>query len=273
MNYKKLEKEDYEEPCCPFIKPDDIKRVDIRRVIEKLDFFLNRRDYDCAISHLEIWLKEAKTIKDMNAVLSILNEQIGIYRKVSDKEKCFKAAESAVLLSENEGLCDTVFYATTLINAATGFKSFGENEKALELYKKAKIIYEEKLLKTDERFGGLYNNMAIALSDSQEYEEAERLFFKAISVMKSQKSHEGEMAVTYCNLADLESKKHGLETGEKMINEYLVEAEKLLNSKTLARDGNYAFVCEKCSGVFDYYGYFAFGRELKKRADEIYERN
>ena len=39
-----------------------------------------------------------------------------------------------------------------------------------------------------------------------------------------------------------------------------------------ARDGNYAFVCEKCAPTFHYYGYFLWGAELEERARAIYER-
>ena len=39
------------------------------------------------------------------------------------------------------------------------------------------------------------------------------------------------------------------------------------------RDGYYAFVCEKCAPVFDYYGYFVTARKLAEQSRRIYEGN
>ena len=47
-------------------------------------------------------------------------------------------------------------------------------------------------------------------------------------------------------------------------------AERLLEEYR-TRDGYYAFVCEKCATVFDYYGRFFYANELKARARRIYE--
>jgi hypothetical protein len=63
----------------------------------------------------------------------------------------------------------------------------------------------------------------------------------------------------------------GLEAAGEIIADYAERAEALLEACT-ARDGYYAFVCEKCASVFDYYGYFFYANELKKRAKEIYGR-
>lgn len=273
MNCEKLDKSDYEEPCCPFTFPDAKVTVPVRRIIEKLDYYFEKKDFAAAQNHLIRWLVEARECGDINGYLTILNEQIGLYRKLSLKNECLEAAEKAMALASENGFENTVFFATTLINSATGYKAFSMSEKAIGLYRRAKELYERYLSESDERLGGLYNNMALALVDLKEFDEAEELYFKAIEIMKKIKYGEADAAITYLNLADLESARSGIEKAEKKIEEYLLKAENLLNSESLPRNGYYAFVCEKCEGVFEYYGFFLFSQELRKRAEEIYERN
>ena len=46
----------------------------------------------------------------------------------------------------------------------------------------------------------------------------------------------------------------------------------LLNSPELPHDGNYAFYCEKCAPVLQYYGFFEAAEDLEGRAKAIYNR-
>ena len=55
--------------------------------------------------------------------------------------------------------------------------------------------------------------------------------------------------------------------------ELLDEAEALLNTPSVPRDGYYAFVCEKCAPSFEYYGYFLTAEDLKERSKKIYDRS
>ena len=114
--------------------------------------------------------------------------------------------------------------------------------------------------------------MALALAQLGAYREAEELYDRALGVMEKQENGAPEMAITCLNLADLTAAETGLEEGAEKIEHLLQRAEKLLNTETLPRDGYYAFVCEKCAPVFGYYGYFFTEQELKRRAEEIYER-
>ena len=62
----------------------------------------------------------------------------------------------------------------------------------------------------------------------------------------------------------------GFEDGEQTIRDHIEAAWRLLNAPDQKRDGNYAFVCEKCAPVFEMYGYVAYAAECEKRAEEIY---
>lgn len=273
MNNTPLQKEDYEEPCCPLNMKPNITRIPIKRVMEKLDEYFSRNDYVSAENHLSYWLKEADAGNDMRGKLTILNEQIGLYRKVGKEKECMDAIDSVLSLSSALKIENTVSFGTTLVNAATGKKSFGKNEEALALYEKAKVIYESNLDSNDSRLGGLYNNMALALTETGKYREAETLFYKALEVMSKQQYGEMEMAITYLNLADLVYAELGAEASEEKIGEYIEKAEQLLDTDSLPRSGYYAFVCEKCAPTFGYYGYFLTQQKFAQRAREIYERS
>ena len=264
-----LSKNDYEEPRCLLNMHPEINPIPVERIIDKLDSYLNQNDYDAAERHLKYWLSEADACHDMRGKLTVLNEQIGLYRKTGKESECLRAISDALTLADSMDMEKTASYATTLINAATGYKAFGKAEDVLPLYSKARAIYESMLDPNDGRLGGLYNNMALTLVDLKKYREAKDLYHKAIAVMEKQKNGELEIAITCLNLADLVNAESGIEAGDKEIEKLLQKAEELLNTTTLPRDGYYAYVCEKCAPVFGYYGCFLTEQELNRRVKEI----
>ena len=268
-----LKKDDHEEPHCLLDLHPEVTRINVGRMIEKLDEYLGRSDYDAAERHLRYWLAEAQTGHDDRGELSVRNEQIGLYRKSGKESECLAAVAAALALVKSLEMPGSLTLATTLINAATGYKAFGKASDALPLYERSRAIYEAHLKPDDDRLGGLYNNMALALTELKRYREAEALFNKALDIMAQQEHGEAEMAITCLNLADLVAAERGLEAGEAQIASYLAEAERLLDTDTLPQNGCYAFVCEKCAPVFGYYGYFLTENKLTERAKNIYERS
>jgi len=267
-----VKKEDYEEPRCLLNMRPEVTPINVRRMLEKCDDYLHKNDYAGAERHLRYWLAEAKAGNDDRGTLTVLNEQIGLYRKLGQKAEGTKAIAEALALAEAPDVRGTVTYGTTLINAATGYKAFDEAEQALPLYEKARAAYESLLDEADERLGGLYNNMALTVAACGDLAQAEILFKQALAVMERQPHGEAEMAITYLNLADLVDAEKGLIAGEAEIAAYVNKAEELLNTETLPHDGHYAFVCEKCAPVFGYYGFFLAEKEFAERARRIYER-
>lgn len=267
-----ISKNDYEEPRCLLNMHPEVMAIPTMRVIDKLDEYLGGNDYEGAERHLKFWLEEAAAGHDMRGMLTVLNEQIGLYRKMMKEAECIEAIESALEHLDKLDMSGSVTFATTYINAATGYKAFGKAEEALPLYEKAKEIYEKTLKTGDKRFAGLYNNMAITLASLKQYDYAEALFGKALAVLSEQENSEPDMAITYLNMADLIHAKLGDEEGEKQIGQYIAMAEKLLDTVSIPRDGYYAFVCEKCAPVFGYYGYFMAEKKFREAAEKIYER-
>ena len=273
MNERILSREDYEEPRCPLCRPGLVTPIPVSRVIGRLDEYLGRADYPAAERHLACWLAEAEAGHDRRGMLTVLNEQAGLYRKLDRETEGLRAAEAALALARTPEFADSVTLGTTMVNAATVYKAFGRAEAALPLYRQAQTIYERFLPEDDARLGGLYNNMALTLTELGEWRAAEALFEKALRIMARQEHGEAEQAITLCNLADLAAAELGAEAAETQIGAYLSKALTLLDTESLPRDGDYAFVCGKCACAFGYHGWFFAEEELRRRAKEIYERS
>ncbi len=272
-----LEKEDYAEPVCPLCM-DELKKdkqkgvVPLGRIIEKADDYFSRNDYEGAGRHFLYWLKEATVYGDKRGEFSIRNELLGLYRKTGKEKEAIEDAERVLDLIGEMGIDSEISAATAYVNIGTVYKTFKRFEDALSMFERAKPIYEKELKDDDGRLGGLYNNMALALCDLKEYPLARENYEKALSVMEKVRYGELERAITYLNLVDLTAAEKGLLDGAEEISDYFIKAQKLLDTPEIPRNGYYAFVCDKCSGTFGYYGYFEYEKILKDRAKEIYER-
>lgn len=246
---------------------NETNAIPMGRILEKLDGYFAVNDIVSAEKHLRYWLSEAEKSGNDSARLTILNEMTGLYRSMGKKEEGLRAIDDLMALLASMQIEDSVPYATTLLNVATGMKAFGKAAESLPLYEKARAIYEERLPENDEKLAGLYNNMALALMESRNFEAARELFQKAMAILAEHPGKEGEMAITCLNLADLCEAEYGPEEAEEQINAYLDKAENFLDSENLRRDGHYAFVCRKCARTFGYYGRFVTEAELLERAE------
>ena len=272
----KLEKEDYIEPRCVLCgKPGEEERgepVPLGRILDRLREYEDRNDWDAVERHLKYWLREAEQNRDERGQLMLCNELMGYCRKQGKQEEAFAFADRATELVNRLDMQDTVTAGTTWVNAGTVREAFGDPVGGLGWFEQARANYEKNLPPEDGRLGGLYNNMALALAACGRYREAVDMFRMALSVMGRQEHGEPERAITLLNMADAAEAALGPEPAAEEIDAYLEEAETLLNTETLPRNGYYAFVCEKCAPVFGHYGWFATEAELIRRAKEIHDR-
>ena len=169
------------------------------------------------------------------------------------------------------GIENNVGAATTYLNSATVCKAFGMPEDAINLFRMAQAIYERELPPTDDRLGGLYNNMGLALVDLKQFRQAEEMYQKALAVMQTVPEKEPELAITYLNMATAAEMERGLAAAQPMIAELAEKAMVCMEIGKDRTDGNYAFVCEKCASVFGYYGYEDYAVQLQGRCRRIYE--
>lgn len=269
--------EDYKEPVCPFVSDfyeggAAVEPIPVRRVIEKYDELIYKKnDVAAARRHLEYWERAAREGRDMRGLLSVENELMGFHRQNGTKEDALTAVSRGLELLEALKAGDTVSGATTYLNCATVYKTFGEPEKAAEYYGRAKAVYERELDPKDDRLAGLYNNYALALCDLARYDEAERLYNAALDIV-SEKGQKLEAAITHLNLADLYYSKLGAEKSSDEVFDRLSKAEAIFDDESVTRDGYYAYVCTKSAPTFEYYGWFVTAKNLTERAKEIHER-
>lgn len=272
-----IEKEDYMEPNCvlcekPYGAEPEIKPVPQVRILEKVDALMARRDYAGVERHLLYWLEEAKLGRDQKGELLIRNELVGHYRKVGDREHALLHADAALALLNAIGFEGSISAGTTYVNVATACAAFGDNARAIEIFERARALYESIPSVKPELLGGLYNNMALTLVALGRYAEAYALYEKALATMANAEHGALEQAITWLNMADAKEAELGAEDAAATVDDCLGRAQTLLDAPELVRDGYYAFVCEKCAPTFSYYGWFLAANDLNERAKAIYER-
>jgi len=271
-----LDRKDYEEPRCicdnSMWVEKKVKPIPADRVISKEDEYLSKNDYDGAEKHLKYWWMEAEEGNDDRGKLLLCNELMGLCRKLGRGDEAREYAQKAIALTKELGLTEMISGATAYLNSGTVYKAFGEPEKSLEYFSKAKEIYEKELPADDTRKAGLYNNMALTMVDLERYAEAKLLYQNALTIMHAAENGEPDEAITYLNMADCAEAELGSIEAEKYIQQCLDKAEQRIDSVPETRwGGYYAFVCEKCAPTFEYYGYFMTAKKLLERSKKIYE--
>lgn len=275
-----INEEDFKEPRCVlcdtnFYNPDSEEpegRIEIGRILAKEDSLYDELKYEEIERLLTYWEKEADALKDKSGELTMLSEQIGLFRKMKEKSKAITAIDKALKLMESTGYNDSPSAGTIYLNAATTLKAFGELDKAMPCYQKTQELYDKYLKPNDEKYGGLYNNMALAYVDLKEFETAEELYNKALEIMSAIDGKQLEVAITYVNMAQLYFAWLDMEECVDRILECMNKAYENLMSDKVPQNGYWAFVASSCIPAFDQFGFDSYKEILQKKVDEIYGR-
>ena len=214
------------------------------------------------------------------------NELVGHYRKTGQKEPAMESAREAIELLSLLDMENSISAGTTYVNIATACNAFGEYDRSMEMFLKARTVYEKSAHTEPQLLGGLYNNMALtctALAQKEEakysaasfekiqelYQQALELYEKALLIMAEVPDGELEQAITYLNMANTVEALLGMEEGESRINELVEKAEDLMEAKSeelLGKD-DALLVAESEDGPTAYFlsrqmrsrlGYYAF---------------
>ena len=160
----------------------------------------------------------------------------------------------------------TVSGATVLLNAATTMKCFGDAEGSVPLFEHVLTVYSENLDPGDYRFAGLYNNMALSYEDTGRYEKAESFFKMALDVLEKLEDTDNDIAVTWCNLAELY---YSQNCEDERVSECMEKAGEILLEPELIHDGYFAYTVSKCIPLFDGLGFFYYASRLRKILEEM----
>ena len=247
--------------------------MNIQQMFRELDEYFNVNDTEGAGACMSRWLSDARSQKDWKSELTILNEQIGYYRKTGKRTDGMETVFRAFQIVEEYGLESHAAGATTWLNGATALRAFGEYETSYDYFEKTMNLYKKLLEPTDYRFASLYNNMALLLSDMKREKEAESFFFKSLKILGGHPAMEAETANTYVSMAHMyHSMETDPETRQKKVREVLLKALEILKKNNPLPDSYFAYICETGAKSFQYFGMEPEGRELKAMAENYYRR-
>lgn len=246
-----------------------------QRIIDRMNEYMARRDFAGAERHLNYWLETARYERDPRGEMMVLGELVGHYRKTGNRAAAYACADELLALIDRLDFGRTIAAGTSFINVATAMCAFGDPERALPLFEKARAIYEASPETEPALLGGLFNNMGLALTALGRFPEAMALYEEALELMTGVPGGQADAAITLLNMADAveASSRGGAPSGctdegeaEARINGLLDRAADLLDDPALPRDGYYSWVAEKCAPVFEYYGYFLEAKKLRARS-------
>lgn len=175
----------------------------ITEFMKKLDELYQKKQFSGIESYLNNGINDALGRHDEGTALILLNELMGYYRSVSRHADCAEAAEKALALICSMGLEGTVNHGTTLLNAATGLRAAGENDRAEETYRKAQAILESQLPAEDYRLASLYNNMSLLYAAMGRLELAAEYARKALERIEQNPDAQAELAISLSNLGGM----------------------------------------------------------------------
>ena len=81
---------------CKGCSKEPQERINIMRFVNRMDEHFRRNDLEGAVATVEFWQAEAQRLHDTAALLSVLNEELGLFRRLKDEEKALKAIELAL---------------------------------------------------------------------------------------------------------------------------------------------------------------------------------
>ena len=197
--------------------------MNINNVLEEYDKLFRNSTLLEIEAYLYEKIKEAVEEQDDSAIITLLNEMIGLCRDTSQKEKALVYCEQLKKLMVRMNLEGTKEYATSMQNIANAYRAFGLWDAAEEAFQIIEKTYERYLNKSDYLWASMYNNWGLLYQEKQEYEKSVETLQKALFLIVQIPNNKMKEAITKTNLAN---SLFGLQTEEaiKKGYSYLTEA-------------------------------------------------
>ena len=242
--------------------------IPIERIIQKLEFHFGQEDLPSARSLLSYWRAEAQATGDERGLLEMLNEQLGLYRRLDDKDASQEVIDTLLPLLKEGGWGETLSWATMYLNIATNYCHFGSPQKAQPLYPLVQATFDRLLPPYDYHRAGLDNNRAASMCAVGDYKTAAELYTRALDCLLHLGTYTPEVAVTLVNRATALYQADPL---DPQVDEDMERAYAILTGD-IPQDSDYVFVLGKLIPIFDHLGYFAYTADLKARKERTMEK-
>ena len=243
---------------------NDLK-IPLQEILAQCDTLFNAEKSAEKGELLRFWRQKAREAGDRQGELSLLNELMGHYRMTGDVSRGLEAVREGTALIDVLQIGGSLSAGTIFLNGATALHAFGETDKALELYERSYQNYTRHLPCGDERFAGLFNNMASVYMSKGLLKKAEEFYLKALELL-NEKGSFMDAAVTCLNLAQL----YRCFPDEALTDAMVRASMEHFDAPGVERGGYYAHTCRKCASGFGALGYTGLEAELKERADRYY---
>lgn len=200
--------------------------MNINEVIEYYDNMFSNHSIEEIEAYLMDQIKAAMEEEDDGALITLLNEIIGLMRDTFQKEKAFAFCGELKKLIVSFGLTGTEAEATSYQNIANAYRAFGKYEESLSYFKMVEASYEKFLNQGDYRYASLYNNWGLLYQEMQEWEEAVSVLKKSLAIIDAMPEYVEARATTRINLANslIPLVEKALKTGDAKKDSLLKEA-------------------------------------------------
>ena len=240
------------------------EKLDVAVILNKYDELLNENQIKEAGEYLEE-IKNAIAENDTFAEMTLHNEVVSFHRRTGEQAKAVAAINEILQLLEKLEIKSSVVGANMYLNCATTLNFFHRTADSLPLFERAFEAYINTIPENDYRFAGFYNNYALALYETENYNEALRYFRKALNILSLYKGNDSEMAVTFCNLSHLFEKTKD----EEMVTNCLNSAFFSLKDYDGEINNNFVLHCKKCIEAFRYFKKEEYAKEIESKLAEI----
>ena len=136
-----------------------------------------------SLSKIEDFLYEkicqAVSDGDGGAIITLLNEMIGLCRDTSQKEKALTYCTQLKNMLDKMQMEGTKNYATSMQNVANAYRAFGLWNEAEEAFRLIEQTYDMFLDKGDYLWASMYNNWGLLYQEQREYEKSIQVLMKA----------------------------------------------------------------------------------------------
>ena len=220
--------------------------MDVKDMLNQLDYLYNMGDLKEAERRLTNWLNQALDSRSYGAALTFYNEMEGLYRTTGRAKQAAEISDKALQLIEIMGLKNTVHHATTLLNGATANRWAQNLDKALDMYQHAAEIYRSLDLKNSYLMASVYNNISHIYQQQNKHEKALENLQTALNLVEPMEDSESEVATTKVAIALCHMALGSMETARETLDSALAYYE----SETGQNDGHYG---SALSALGEYY--------------------